>query len=925
MPFGPTTPRTYLLRALFPLAIALFGSASAAAQAQTGKIVGKVVDGDAAFPLAGARVVVVGTSLSTTTKVDGRFSLSDVPAGTVTLRVAMIGYGPKSVTDVVVKAGDVTTQDISLGGQATQLEELTVTAEIEQGSVNSALDEQRYSIAIVNAISAEQIARSPDGDAAAALQRMSGATIQDGKYLNMRGLGDRYTQASLNGARIPSPEPERKVVPLDLFPSGLLEDITTSKTFTPDQAGDFSGGAVNIKTKEFPGRRYFALSVSAGFNDAVTGKSAVFAPATGRDWVALGASRRALPASFENVDFSQQLSPTQTNTLVNSFRDVWSARRRTGSPNGGFGLSLGGTLPTGGTGLSYLLSGSYSYTQEIRADQQRAIAQPPSTVGGSVAELDRYDGTTGRNSALWGGIANFSVNVGAHSKISLNNTYNRTMDNEGRFETGTSENLALPLQVQRLRYVERNIYASQLGVHQELADRHFLDFGLTVSGVSRKEPDRSEVVYETSTGTPTWYGFSNEAAVRTFADLTEHNYEGSASWQFRFGATPGNRFVQIGALHRSTDRHATNQAYSISLLRPLAPADRALTPEQIFDGRFTSGSADNFGVGPLAAGGSYTAADKLTAGYGMLTLELGKSLEVIGGARIEHSTVEVRSLSTAGEPSLATPSYTDVLPSLAFNYRAGENTNIRVSATQTLSRPEYRELSPILFREVIGGDNVKGNPDLKRALVRNVDVRWEWYPSGGEVLSVALFAKNFSDPIERVYTGTSGTRIITYVNAKGADNYGVELEARKGLGMLGATFQPFTVFANATIMKSKIRLDLTGGSVTNAERKMVGQAPYVLNAGMTWRHPSVDASATLLFNRVGERISEAGEIPLPDVVEQPRNVLDGSVAFPLFGGLSGRADVKNLLDAPYRLTQGSVVREGYRAGRVFSIGFSWKQ
>lgn len=897
----------------------------AAIQAQTGRIVGKVVDGDAALPLAGARVVVVGTSLSTTTKVDGRYALSDVPAGTVTIRVAMIGYAAKSVTDVVVKAGDVTTQDIALLGQATQLEELSVTAQVEQGSVNSALDEQRYSVAIVNAISAEQISRSPDGDAAAALQRMSGATIQDGKYLNMRGLGDRYTQASLNGARIPSPEPERKVVPLDLFPSGLLEEITTSKTFTPDQAGDFSGGAVDIKTKEFPGRRYLAFSVSAGFNSAVTGKTSTFAPATGRDWVALGASRRALPASFANVDFTQQLSPSQANALVNSFRNVWSARRRTGSPNGGFGMSVGGTLPTGGTGLSYLLSGSYAYTQETRADQVRAIAQPPSTVGGNVTELDRYEGTTGRNSALWGGIANFSINVGAHSKISLNNTYNRTMDNEGRFETGVSEQLALPLQIQRLRYVERNIYASQLGIHQELADRHFLDLGLTVSGVSRKEPDRSEVVYETSTGTPTWYGFSNEAAVRTFADLNERNYEGSASWQFRFGATPGNRFVQIGALYRSTTRDATNRAFSIALLRPLNEADRPLTPEQLFDGRFTQGSDDNFRISPIAQGGSYDATDRLSAGYGMLTAELGRSLELIGGARVEHSKVRVSSRSTAGEPSVATPSYTDVLPSLALNYRAGADVNIRLSATQTLSRPEYRELSPILFREVIGGDNVKGNPDLKRALIRNFDLRWEWYPRGGEVLSVALFAKNFIDPIERVYTGTSGTRIITYANAKGADNYGVELEARKGLDVFGSWLQSFTAFANATIMKSKIRIDLAGGSVTNAERKMVGQAPYVLNAGLTWRHPSADASATLLFNRVGERISEAGEVPLPDIVEQPRNVLDASVAFPLFGGLAGRADVKNLLDADYRITQGGVVREGYRAGRVFSVGFSWRQ
>lgn len=292
---------------------------------------------------------------------------------------------------------------------------------------------------------------------------------------------------------------------------------------------------------------------------------------------------------------------------------------------------------------------------------------------------------------------------------------------------------------------------------------------------------------------------------------------------------------------------------------------------------------------------------------------------------MEHSAVEVSSLSSAGEPSLATPTYTDVLPSLAFNYRPGPNINLRLSGTQTLSRPEYRELSPILFREVINGENVKGNADLKRALIRNLDLRAEWYPRSGEVLSVALFAKWFHQPIERIFTGTSGERIITYINAKGARNYGVELEARRSLDFLSPSLVTLSVFANATLMHSRIDIDSTAGSVTNPERKMVGQAPYVLNGGITWKHPTADASATVLFNRVGERITEAGEVPLPDVVEKPRNMLDASITFPLFGTLGARIDGKNLLNSRFLQTQGPVIREGYISGRVFSIGFSWKQ
>ncbi len=895
---------------------------AASAQALTGRLIGKVVDGDGNIPIGGARLEVVGTTLRASTAVDGRYSISNVPAGPITLRVRMIGYAPTTITGVNILANDVTTQDVALPTLAVELQELTVTAAAAQGSVDASLDEQRNSVAIVNAISAEQIAKSPDGDAAAAVQRVSGATVQDGKYVFVRGLGDRYTTASLNGARIPSPEPEKKVVPLDLFPAALLSGITTSKTFTPDQSGDFAGASVNIKTREFTGKRYLAFSVSTGFNSTATGQDAFFSPAASRDWLALGAGSRQLPGAFANTDFSQNLPSAQANGLVNSLRNTWSPRSRSGSPNGGFGLTLGGNIPTGGTGISYLVSGTYSYTQEVRANQVRALAA--ARQGSEAEEIDRYDGVTGRNSALWGGIFNLSTTLGSNTKVSLNNTYNRTMDNEGRREVGFSENLALPLLVQRLRYVERNIYSSQLALLHTLGGgRHTIEWGVTASGVSRQEPDRSEIVYSLDDeGRASWFGFSNEAAVRTFADLRENGIEANANWQTRLG---GSAFVRVGGLYRTIDRDADNLSYSISLARPLPGDGGEAAPEEIFDGRFSGDDDTFFRVVPLAAGGSYTASDRLAAGYAMVSLPLGSQFELIGGARYETSRVEVASRSSAGEPSLATPEFNDLLPALALTWRARPDMNIRLSATQTLSRPEYRELSPILFREVIGFDNVRGNADLQRALIQNYDIRWEFYPNRGEILSVGLFAKQFDNPIERVYQGTSGTRIISYVNTLGASNYGIELEARKGLGMVSASLASVSAFANATVMKSQIEIDPNAGSITNSERKMVGQAPYVLNAGLTWAHPRSEASATVLFNRVGERITDAGELPLPDVVEQPRNVLDLSLRLPVFSTLSARLDAKNLLDAPYKIVQGSVVRESYLAGRVFSVGFSWRQ
>jgi TonB-dependent receptor len=266
-----------------------------------------------------------------------------------------------------------------------------------------------------------------------------------------------------------------------------------------------------------------------------------------------------------------------------------------------------------------------------------------------------------------------------------------------------------------------------------------------------------------------------------------------------------------------------------------------------------------------------------------------------------------------------------VLPALSLNVGMSDRQNLRLSVSQTLSRPEYRELAGVLYREVLGGDNVVGNPDLQRTLIQNADARWEFYPAAGEVLSIGLFAKRFDNPIERVYLATSGTRIVTFVNASSASNYGVELEARKRLGTFGEAFEPFTVFANTTVMKSDITIGSSSASKTNDQRAMVGQAPYVVNTGLTYASASGATSATLLYNVVGRRISSAAEAPLPDVYEEARNVVDLSLRLALPGAFSAKLDARNLLNEPYEVTQGSVLREYYRSGRTFSFGLSWKR
>ncbi len=919
-----------LFRSLLVLSVGALPSALAAQAATTGRIVGRVIDASSGAGLSDAGVQVVGTTLGIMSVVDGRFIIVNVPAGTVTLQVRRIGFAPKTITGLVLEAGKTLEQVISLAQASIQLTAQFVTAEAERGTVNEALDKQRSSVNVVSSITSEQIRKGPDGDAAQAIGRVSGVSVQDGKYVFVRGLGDRYTQTSLNGARIPSPEPERKVVPLDLFPAGLLQTITTVKTFTPDQPGDFSGASVDIQTREFPARRTWAMSSSVGASDNVVGSKMPVPGRVGGDLFASGARKRSLPGFIQQFGNFANSLPGQNdyNRMVSEFRNSWTPRGQEGGANGSTSVSVGGNDPVLGQRVGYLMSGTYSYSQEARLNQVRALALAQS--GSRPSEIDRYEGNSGKASVLWGGLANFSTLLGSRTRLAFNNTYNRTMDSEARVESGLSENLGIPFNITRQRYVERSVRSSQLMLQRDLTDRQKLEVAVSASGVTRDEPDRSEFVQAVFTDpnsgaamAPQWFSSSNEGAVRSFSALSENAYEARGHYRITFGEFGQSIALKVGGLGRYGARDANSTAYSINA-SGITQAERELPAEQIFNGSYTGSTGDVWRVTPIGVGGTYSAKDYQFAGFAMIEKEFGPRWQLITGARAEYSDVLVTAQPTVGTVSQTNPTFLDLLPAVALTFRPSDQVNVRLAASQTVSRPEYRELAPIQYREVIGFDNVTGNPDLQRALIQNYDLRWEWYPNAGEVLSIGAFAKRFTNPIERVYRGSSGTRMITFVNAEGADNVGIELEGRKNLDFLSDRLANLSLSANATIMHSDVRLGSGGSAVTSKQRAMVGQAPYMFNSGLTWTSNSGSTSATVLYNVVGARITDAGELPLPDVKELERHVLDFSVRFPLTDRFSARFDARNLLDAPYRIIQGPVTRERYNVGRGYSMGLSWQ-
>jgi hypothetical protein len=916
-----------LIRATTFLTVLLAGAvAPAASQSATGRIVGRVVDAASGEAIPGAQVTIDAAAIAGRTDLGGRYTLLNVPAGSHTVAVRIIGYGGKAVTGVVVTAGAVLPLDISLTAAAVQVAGIEVTAEVEHGSVSRALDEQRAASGIVSGVSREQIQKSPDSDAGQAVQRVSGVTVQEGRYVFVRGLGERYTTTSLNNTRIPSPEPERRVVPLDLFPSGLLQSISTSKTYTPEQPGDFTGAQVDLRTREFPARRVTSVSLSVGANDQVLGRQLEVAPTVGSEWMGAAGGARAIPARAATAGDLSGLSQTDLNTIIGSFRNAWSARRESGRGQLSLGVSTGGEWVALGAPLGYLASFTYAAGQEVRAGERRALAIYGGTPDSTLPQ-NAYHGSTATATVLWGGLLNLSARLGDATKLSFNNTYTRSGDNQASRLAGQNEEFAETFDVTRLTFTERSVLSSQIAGEHLLGARHGLTWTGTWSQVRRYEPDRSDLVYRTAIEPETgvsiplaWWGAPRSAS-RTFSDLDERGLDLSAALALRFGAGPRPLTVKVGGALRWVDRDADTRVFDVNSIG-LDDAQRAQPAEAIFGGAYAE--AGLLTVFADANAGRYTADDRIGATFAQLEVPLGPHLRLIGGARAERWSLDLLTTTIGGAGVPVARDNTDVLPALALTYDLAASHVVRLSATQTLARPEYRELSPVNYRDVLGGLTVFGNPALERSLIQNFDARWEWYPGPGELLSLGAFAKRFERPIEKVLVATTGANALSFVNADAAYNYGIELEVRKNLVSVTPVLAPFSVFANATLMRSEIRPGNDSiSSLTSAERPMVGQAPYVVNAGLLYTSPS-GASATLLYNVVGRRIVEAGSFPLPDTYEEARQVLDASLQAPLGGRLTLKLDAKNLLDAPYRVTQGSVIRHRYTAGRGFSAGLSWQ-
>ena len=917
----------------------VLGPAGVAGQ-DHGRIVGRVLDATNAQPLSSVQVYVADGTQGSLTAVDGRYVIRNVPAGTYEVSAQRIGYATKTVTDVVVSAGQTATLDMTLALQALQLEAITVSATAERGTTTALMTERKLSVVVSDAIGSEQISRSPDGDAAAALKRVPGLTVVDGKYAYVRGLGERYSATTLNGAPLASPEPDKKVIPLDVIPSSLLQSIVTSKSYSPDQPGDYAGGLVQLRTRDFPSSRIMSVGISGGWNSVTTFRDGLAYTGGGRDFLGFDDGTRNLPSMIP-VDrrvTRTGFSPESLQEMGRAFQGDWAPTTRSLPMNGGLSLSFGDDFALGeDQRLGLIASANYSMDQSMRANLvERVFA----ATGVSDPEVN-YAGSVADQSVTIGGLANVTYQPSASNQLKLSTVYNHVANDVSRQLQGFNLDSSTDQQNTRIQYVEQTL------VNSQLEGQHLLGFlgdatarwrGAFTSA-ARYEPSTREALYrfDENTNGFLWDDFIQSGSI-FHQDLTDDGYNGGASLELPLRLNDAAATISLGGSFERKDREAYTRRFRFRPRGSLIDSDvRQLGPNELFGGNGQYIDPDGFQLEEATfRTDNYTAIQNVDAGYLMADLQVVEGLRVSGGARVERSLQSVSPYDlyeTGLPPEEGTElESTELLPAFNATVALSGTMNLRASASRTLARAQLRELAPFSFADYAGGYLVIGNPSLQGTRISNFDLRYEWFASPRSVFAVSGFFKDFDAPIE-VSVLPSSELLKTWVNGEGGENYGVEIEARSDLGFVASALASVSANANVTLVKSSVntgdQIDVylpgTGPAqltVMPQERALQGQSPYVVNLGLTWTG-AAGASATALFNRFGERIDAVGAQDLPDVFEQARSQLDVVVEWPLRRGWKAKLSASRLVGNVVEFTQGGGLLRSYDMGRPVSLGLSW--
>lgn len=940
-----------------------------------GTVSGHIIDAKTGEDLIGATVQVEGASQGTVTDISGNFQLK-LDAGTYNLVVSYISYASKKIQDVVVQSDSNTNLDLTLEEENTELQEVVVTAQAIRDNDVALLKIQKNALAVQDGISSKEISQLGTSNAAESIKQVTGASIENGKYVILRGLGDRYSISQLNGVTLPSTDPYRNSSSLDLIPSDVVENIVTVKTFTPDQPGNFTGGKVDITTKSLPDEFFLNFGLSTTYNtqssfinnfltDGAEGKY---------DFLGYDDGTRQIPASFQQyrdrignaaqaggLERTAQIPSNEEardvlNQTATAFETPFLASRQSVPLNYGADFSVGNRTTLFGKNLGYSLGVSYS------KDYTYYDGRYGLYFDGGVDQLrseQNYSLENGDKNTKLGGIVSISYQFSPNQEITLENLYNHDNQVSARVYNGYWQSFrgGSNFEDRLTAFQERELNNTQL------RGKHFFEDilgGLRVEWTtgyvisSQDEPDIRLLGFGVPSGNLGYSLNQSEIGIlpsRIFRNLQDRQYNAKLDIIIPLSKEQSDNQLKFGGYYSNKQRDFSEDFISLVSQRQnafnpnfvtlseagedgdvsdffdLSNFGTVNTPESTGRNRYGFG---NYYSDQTFSGNIYTGEELIWATYLMGAYNIAERVKLIAGARLEGTdfTSEASNGLTGGIQQ------TDVLPALNVIYKLSDNANLRAAATQTLARPNLREISPFVSYSGISIPIFTGNTDLERTLVQNYDLRYEIYPNPGDLFAVSLYYKNFDNPIVLQLTPTTSTPEIRPVNVDNGRVYGAEVEFRKSLGFITPALENLRFSVNASYINSQAdRTEQELQVIRNSDRPNLedtrpfqGQSPYIVNAALFYNQPELGLESALSFNVWGERLAFATGALDPDVYEQPRPVLNYTLTKRIGDNYSFGFKAENLLNPDYEQAydfNGKPVYESYKLGRSFSLSVSY--
>jgi hypothetical protein len=864
--------------------------------AQKGKISGKVTDAGTGDVLIGVAVFIEGTTTGASSDLDGLYTIANLTPGSYQITARYISFKTKTISGVQVRAGETSVLNIVMEENRTDLKEFIVESTYNRESASVQLLEQKNASIVSDGISADIIRKTPDNAASDVMKRVSGASIQENKFAVIRGLNDRYNAAYINGSPLPSTESDRKAFSFDLFPASTIDNLVIYKTAAPDLPGEFAGGIIQISTKEIPEDPFLSVSSSAGYNTITTGRTRLYGEGSKTDWLGFDNGTRALPKGLpDQVTFkSASLSDPKKLEYGKLFSNNWTLNRGNAPLNNNMQVSAGVPFKIFGKQAGFIIAGSRSASYRFSSVDRRLydVNDDNQILTNVTDSLNKYE-------VLSGALFNFSIKPGKQTKISFKNSYTLNGEDQTIMRTGAN-NLSDSSSAQAIRntafwYTENKLFTSQLSAEQVITPWKIkIKAGAGYSNIQRDVPDFRRVSYSrllTETDAPFRAQIGSnvqlEQAGRFYSRLNEDMRSGSGEIfvpldfikNTNFGAT-----FKTGYFYQERVRQFDARQFGY-IFRPGAGVQASIREQaldSIFDPEnFVFKSGRFFMIDEATnPNDRYHAFSSTGAAYLMLDQKLFDKLRLVWGFRQESFRQNLDALSANSEPVAVRTQKNDWLPSLNATFALNAKTNIRLSASRTLSRPEFREIAPFAFYDFNIDYVVAGRPALTTASINNYDLRYEFYPGGGQIISVSLFAKQFTNAIEYIndLDVGAGSRRFGYANVPQANNIGVETELRKNFAFLDSVWNTkflsnLSFIGNFALIYSAIDVSSFGLSATGV-RPLQGQSPYIINTGLQYTDPESGDGASIMINRVGRRIAFVGNVAIPDIYEHPRTVLD---------------------------------------------------